>query len=115
MSGISVTPEDVLKARGSNFLDDMDTVYSEKDGRICVVAKKNEMPVCWNCGQPFSLSHPDLEAVEKTPVGGTVPIMLHRRCEKNGKKVFSMSSVLEVSKGLGLRRTVARVIKPFLK
>ncbi len=112
---ISVTPDDVLKARKSNFLDDMDTVYSEKDGRICVVAMKDGAHVCWGCGEPFSMMSPNLEAIEKTPMGGTVPIILHRKCtDSKNLKQFSFASLLEISKGLSLRRTIAKVAKPFL-
>lgn len=113
-AGISITPDDVLKARGSNFLDEMDTVYSPKDGRICVVAKHQGAYVCWGCGDQFVQGHPDLGETEKTSLGGTVPIILHIKCADRSHRPFSFASVMEASKGLSLRRAVAKAIKPFL-
>lgn len=112
MFGIAVTPDDVLKARGSNFLDDMDTFHSPRYG-LGVIAVKDGVQVCWGCGEPFDDHERELRGHEK--LHGTVPVMLHYRCLDSKKlKQYSMPSVEQASKGLSLRRLVARVTKPFL-
>jgi len=113
MNGISITPDDVLKARKSNFLDDMDTTYSKRDGRIVTVAMKDGVHVCWGCGEPFDEEEKDERSHEKFV--GEVPVLLHRKCLDPKKlQQYSLPSVAEVSKGLSLRRMVAKVTKPFL-
>lgn len=111
---ISVTPEDVLKARGSNFLDDMDT-YTSAKGELGVVAMKDGCHICWACGDLFDFEEGSLRPHDKYTGGpGSPPVMVHRKCALGTRQQFSMPSVAEVSRGLGLRRLVAKVAKPFI-
>jgi hypothetical protein len=111
---ISITPDDVLKARGSNFLDDMDT-YSSAKGELGVVAMKDGCHICWACGDLFDLEEGSLRPYDKYTGGpGSPPVMVHRKCALATRQQYSMPSVAEVSRGLGLRRTIAKVMKPFL-
>ncbi len=132
--GISVTPDDVLKTRGlSNSLDDMDMIMSPHGGHLVCVAMKSGVHVCWACCEPFD---PEVRAeslLEKLPEGrpgrdaeghqtGNVPVGVHRKCwNAKDRKVFvdmkdqprptALQSVLEVSRGLQLRKLVAKATR----
>lgn len=103
------TPEDVVKARGTNALADMDTITSPHGGHLVVVAQSRDSSgmleyVCWACTEPFEPENRDLAGVEKISPGGTVPVLLHRRCA-GPRKIMSIG---DVSKGLQIRRAVAK-------
>jgi hypothetical protein len=106
------TPEDVQKARGTNHLDDMDTITSPHNGMLVVVAQKRDSSgmlehVCWACGEPFEPEKRDLAGVEKVSPGGTVPVLLHRKCA-GARKIISVG---QATQGLQLRRAVAKGFK----
>lgn len=110
---IQITPEEVLKARGTNHLDDMDLIYSPYGGHIVCVAQKRDSNgflehVCWACGEPFEPEHRAFAGVEKVPPGGTVPVLLHRRCNEERKTIIDMASA---TRGLSLRRAIAQGVK----
>jgi hypothetical protein len=109
---VQITPEEVLKARGSNFLDDMDTIVSPFGGHLVVVAMARDgggmlEHVCWACGEPFEPEQRDLAGVEKMQPGATTPVLLHRKCE-GARKIISVG---QASKGLQLRKAVAQGFK----
>lgn len=110
---IQITPDEVLKARGTNHLDDMDTIYSPYGGHIVVVAQKRDsqgmlMHVCWACGEPFEPEHRSLAGVEKVAPGGTTPVLLHRKCNEERRTVIDMASA---TRGLSVRRAIAQGVK----
>lgn len=114
---IQITPEEVQKARGTNHLDEMDMIYSPHGGHIVVVAQKRDSSgmlqhVCWACGEPFEPEHRALAGVEKTPPGGTVPILLHRKCNEERRTIIDLG---QASRGLALRRAVAQGLKAAAK
>lgn len=109
---IQFTPEEVQKARGTNGLDDMDTIVSPFGGHLVVVAQKRDSNgmlehVCWACSEPFEPEDKSLAGVEKIAPGGTVPVLLHRRCA-GPRKIISVG---DATKGLSLRRAVAKAYK----
>jgi hypothetical protein len=110
---IQFTPEEVQKARGTNHLDDMDLIHSPFGGHIVVVAQKRDSSgmlahVCWACGEPFEPEHRSLAGVEKVAPGGTVPVLLHRKCKEERKTIIDMASA---TRGLSLRRALAKGVK----
>lgn len=110
---IQITPEEVLKARGTNHLDDMDTIYSPNGGHIVCVAQKRDSNcyleyVCWACGEPFEPQHRSLAGVEKVAPGGTVPVLLHRKCNEERRTIIDMASA---TRGLSVRRAIAQGVK----
>ncbi|MGL4255614.1 MAG: hypothetical protein ACRCSL_04715 [Microbacterium sp.] len=110
---IQITPEEVQKARGTNHLDDMDMIQSPHGGHLVVVAQKRDssgmlLHVCWACGEPFEPEHRALAGVEKTPPGGTVPVLLHRKCNEERRTIIDLG---QASRGLRLRRTLAQGMK----
>ena len=96
-------------AANATHLDDIDTMPSERDGRIVVVAMKNWegqgtlRHVCWQCGQLFRAHIPKLRGVEVT-WGGT-RIMLHAQCV-DGKP--NPSVYFKTLAGLQARRSLAK-------
>ena len=113
MTLISITPDDVLKARGTNHLDDMDMIISPFGGHLVCVAQQRDshgmlMHVCWACGEPFEPENPKLAGVEKKPEGGTVPILLHRRCNEERRPFIDMATA---TRGLSFRRAMAQGVK----
>jgi len=120
---IKVTDDDDLKARGlANKLDDLDMLISPHDGALVPVAMKNGVHVCWGCCEPFDPEDKGLRMVEMRPPGSVVRVGIHARCIDPSKRpIFSdmggdrsLQSVKEVSKGLQVRRMVARAVKPFI-
>lgn len=112
MTLIQITPEEVQKARGTNGLDDMDTIVSPFGGHLVVVAQKRDAHgmldhVCWACTEPFEPEDRNLAGVEKIAPGGTVPVLLHRRCA-GPRKIISVG---QATQGLSLRRAVAQGYK----
>ena len=107
-----ILSDDEQRAKGAGSFDDMDMIYSPHGGHIVVVAQKRDsggmlQHVCWACGELFEPDrNPDLAGVEKVQPGGTVPILLHRRC--SGKS--NLKSFFEASKDVGSRagRAAAR-------
>lgn len=122
--GIKVTEEDDLKARGlANNATDLDMIISPRDGSLVPVAVHHGAHVCWGCFELFDESDPKLRMVEIRPNNqGTVRVGVHAKCvdPKNRKPFVDMKgsrelqSVEEVSKGIKLRRMVAKVVKPFV-
>lgn len=131
---IQVTPDDVLKTRGlSNSLDDMDMIMSPHGGHLVCVAMKSGCHVCWACCEPFDPEDPPLRLIEKLPEGrpgidaeghatGRVPVGVHRKCwNSKDRKIFvdmkgqpnptRLQSIVEASRGLQLRKLVARATK----
>lgn len=107
------TDEDVVKARGTNHLDDMDLIKSPFGGHLVCVAQKRDssgmlVHVCWACGEPFEPEHRMLAGAEKVPPGGTVPILLHRKCKEERKTIIDMATA---TRGLSVRRAVAKGFK----
>lgn len=107
------TPEEVVKARGTNHLDDMDMIHSPYGGHLVVVAQHRDssgmlVHVCWACGEPFEPEDRALAGVEKTPPGGTVPVLLHRKCNEARKPIIDLGAA---SRGLSLRRAIAQGTK----
>lgn len=107
------THEDVVKARGTNHLDDMDLIRSPFGGHLVCVAQKKDSSgflqhVCWACGGPFEPEHRRLAGVEKVSPGGTVPVLLHRKCDEERKPFIDMATA---TRGLRLRRAVAQGVK----
>lgn len=126
--GIQVTPEEVLRCRGiSNHLDDLDLVVAQPPspyaGKLVAVAMCEGVHVCWACGEPFDFETSALRMLEKLVDGGTVPVGIHRKCfDPKSRKVFvdmktsdPLPSVADASKGLQLRRRVARAVKATAK
>lgn len=126
---IKVTDDDTLKARGlANRLDDMDMIMSPVDQKLVCVAMKHGVHVCWGCCEPFDPEEKGLRFTEvRLPrehahQPAEVRVGLHARCVDPSKRpIFSdmgsdrkLQSVEEVTKGLRLRRTVARAVKPFV-
>jgi hypothetical protein len=107
VTAIHIKDQDLVDARHSTFLDDMDMVYSDKGGHIVCVAVKSGVHVCWQCGEPFVQWDNKLGEVEKRVAGATVPIYVHRRCF-NG---YHRKSFAFVMKGLQTRRAVADIVK----
>lgn len=110
---IQITPEEVMKARGTNHLDDMDMIQSPFGGHLVVVAQKRDssgmlVHVCWACGEPFEPEHRALAGVEKTPPGGPTPILLHRKCKEERKTFIDLATA---TRGLSLRRMIAQGTK----
>lgn len=119
---IKVTSDEELSARGlANRLDDMTMEISPYGGHLVCIAICDGCQVCWACCEPFGDGPEAL--LEKRPGGSTVPVGIHRKCfNPKDRRPFSdmggrreLQSVSEVSKGLRLRRTVAKVVKPFLQ
>jgi hypothetical protein len=91
----------------------MDTIQSPFGGHLVVVAQKRDssgmlMHVCWACGEPFVPEDRSLAGVEKCPPGGPTPILLHRKCNEARKPIIDLGAA---SRGLSLRRAVARAVK----
>jgi hypothetical protein len=89
---------------------------------VCVI-KHHGSHVCWGCmeifGAPFTPDGPH----EVMVGGGTVPVLLHRKCvDPKNRKIFSdmkgdkrrLQSVEEVTKGLRIRKSLASAAKPFV-
>lgn len=117
---IKITPEEVLKCRGiSNHLDDIDMIYMGDDRHICVVAVSQGCHVCWACGEPFNPQVPALTLLEKRVDNGAVPVGIHYKCfDPKARKPFSdlkphepLPTVAEASRGLQLRKQVAKATK----
>ena len=106
---------------------ELDTVYGQAGGPyagliVCVV-KHHGAHVCWGCmelfGAPFTPEGPH----EMVPPGGTVPILMHRKCvDPKNRKLFSdmggskrIQPAEEVTKGFRIRRALAQAVKPFLQ
>lgn len=107
-------------------ITELDTVYGVQGGPyqgliVCVV-KHHGCHVCWGCmemfGAPFTPEGPH----EVVPPGGTVPILLHRKCiNPKNRKAFSdmkeprrLQTAEEVTRGFRVRRALAMAVKPFL-
>ncbi|NJN63466.1 MAG: hypothetical protein HC882_00380 [Acidobacteria bacterium] len=104
---IRVTPEEVTRARGATFLDNMDIIYSPRDGSMIPVAMKHGVHVCWQCGEPFEPNVRGLELVEKiSEAGATTRVGVHARCYAGPPRRF-----FQVTTGLGFRRKLAEVAK----
>jgi len=120
VNGISVTPDDVLKARGlSGRLTDMTLEISPFGGHLVAVAQFEGCNVCWGCCEPFDFDGPN-RMIEVKPGGGSTPVGLHAKClDPKARKIFSdmasnrLQTVEEVSAALRVRRLVSRVAKPF--
>lgn len=113
MANFSITPEEVQKAKGAVFLDDLDMIISPKGGHLVPVAMKNGVHVCWGCGEPFDENEQRLRMVEMRVGGGPVPIGMHAGCVSGNRKV--QVSVFDTLRGFELRRTMARVAKPLIE
>lgn len=120
---IQITPDEVLRCRGiSNHLDDIDMVYAPGDGHIIVVAVSQGCHVCWGCGEPFNPNVPALTMLEKRVDNGAVPVGIHYKCfDPKARKPFSdlgahepLPTVAEASRGLQLRKQVAKATKTIL-
>lgn len=110
MANFSITPDEVAKARGATFLDDLDMIISPDGGHLVPVAMKNGIHVCWGCGEPFDPAKFAKAMVEMRVQGGVVPVGMHRGCVGRKPRV----SVFEQLRGLELRRTMASVAKPLI-
>lgn len=117
---IQVTPDEVLRTRGlSNRLTDMTMEISPHGGHLVCIAQLDGCNVCWACCEPFDPEVPGERLIEKRPDGGTVPVGIHRKCfSPKERKAFSdmggstrLQGVEEVSRGLRLRRLVAKSVK----
>lgn len=104
---IRITPEEVTRARGATFLDNMDIIYSPRDGTMVPVAMKHGVHVCWQCGEPFEPNRRGLELVEKvSDPGATTRVGVHAKCVAGPPRRF-----FQVTNGLGFRRKMAEVAK----
>lgn len=103
-----ISPTDLDSAKYSNFLDDFDMVMSPFGGHLVVVAMKNGVHVCWQCGEQYDPNDHKLAMVEKRTPGATVPCGVHRKCVAgpSTRKSFHV-----IAKGLQVRRAVADIVK----
>lgn len=114
MTGIAITPEEVVKARGATFLTDLDMIISPNGGHLVPVAMYQGVHVCWGCGEPFDPNDRELRLVEMRPKDSYIPVGMHFKCCGAGRKA-AVSNPLETIRGLQLRRMMAKAAKPFVE
>lgn len=107
MTSIHVTPDEVLKARGTNHFSDMDLIMSPKDGALVAVAMSHGCHVCWACGELFDNEDNKLRQEEKQI--GHSRVLLHRKCAFHEPKAYV--DMATATRGLGLRRMVAKGVQ----
>lgn len=113
MANFSITPEEVQKARGATFLDDLDMVISPNGGHLVPVAMKHGVHVCWGCGEPFDPAKDRLRMVEMRPKDSVIPVGMHVGCV--GANRAPRASVFDTLRGFELRRSMAAVAKPLIE
>jgi hypothetical protein len=111
MANFSITPDEVLKARGATFLSDLDMVISPNGGHLVPVAMNHGVHVCWGCGEPFGGMRDRNRMVEMRPPGSVVPVGMHSGCVGRRPRV----SVADTLRGFELRRKMAQVAKPMIE
>lgn len=107
MTAIHITPDEVLKARGTNHFSDMDLITSPKDGMLVAVAMHHGCHVCWACGELFDGENEKLRGTEKQI--GTSRVLLHRKCAFHEPKAYV--DMATATRGLSLRRMVAKGVQ----
>lgn len=112
-----------LDVRGvANEATELDMIQSPRDGSLVPIVMHHGVHVCWGCMEPFDESEPKLRLVEMRCPGASVRVAIHHKCiDPRNRKIFSdmggsreLQSVAEVSRGLKLRRMVARAVKPLM-
>ncbi len=112
-----------LDVRGvANQATEIDMIISKIDGTLVPIVMHHGVHVCWGCMEQFDEEERDLRLTEmRTP--GSVRVAVHRKCvDPKNRKVFSdmggsreLQSVQEVSRGLKIRRMVAKAVRPFVQ
>ncbi len=98
-------------ALNATHLDDFDMCTAKNGPPLncsLVVAQKNGVHVCWQCGEGFVDHIPALKMVEQKM--GYVWIGLHSKCTA-GNRVISAKSVNETIEGVKYRRKLASAAK----
>lgn len=106
----------------ANAATELDMIQSPRDGTLVPVVMHHGVHVCWGCFEPFDESVPKLRLTEIRTPGATVRVAVHAKCvDPKNRKVFSdmggsreLQSVAEVSRGIQVRRMVAKAVKPFM-
>lgn len=111
---IDIKGNDLDDARHANFLDEMDMIISPNDGKLVCVAMKYGMHCCWQCGEPFDTSDPQMCLVEKLPAltkhstdDGRTRVGVHKKCLHG----FEKKPFWFLVKGHQTRRAVADIVK----
>jgi len=111
MTNFFLVDGDEQRARGAEYLDDVDLIYSKEacgpwGPSLVVVAQREGMHVCWRCGEHFDPSSRKQKPVET--VTGHSRVLLHAACVAPAK---SMRSFHDITRGLQARRFFARAVK----
>lgn len=116
----AIVDDDTLAARGlAANATDLDMITSPLTGELVPVAMHHGVHVCWGCFEPFDPMTSGLALVEMRPPGSVVKVGVHAKCvNPKNRKIFSdmggstaLQSVEEVSRGLAMRKRVARIVK----
>lgn len=94
-------------AEDAACFDDVDLIEGP-DGKLGMVAVNKGRRVCQRCGDQFDQSD---KRMRMTPVWlwpGAPPVYLHAKCEKDPVRIF------QTFKGLGVRRSLAKIAKATL-
>lgn len=115
---------DNLEVHGiANQITELDMIQSLRDGSLVPVVMHYGVHVCWGCMEPFEEGDSKLRMTEIRTPGSTVRVAVHAKCvDPRNRKVFSdmggsreLQSVQEVTRGLRLRKMVAKVVRPLVE
>lgn len=106
----------------ANAVTELDMITSPRDGSLVPIVMHHGIHVCWGCMEPFDDAEPKLRLEEYRAPGATVRVAIHKKCaDPRNRKIFSdrgesreLQSVEEVSRGLRIRKAVARAVQPFV-
>ena len=106
----------------ANQATELDMIQSPRDGSLVPIVMHHGVHVCWGCMEPFDDSDPKLRLEEYRAPGATVRVAIHKKCaDPRNRKIFSdrggnreLQSVAEVSRGLRVRKAVAKAVQPFV-
>lgn len=113
-----------LDVRGvANRATEIDMIISKIDKTLVPIVMHHGVHVCWGCMEQFDEEERDLRLTEMRTPGSVVRVAVHRKCvDPKNRKVFSdmggsreLQSVQEVSRGLKIRRMVAKAVRPFVE
>jgi hypothetical protein len=110
----------------ANQVTELDMINSPRDGSLVPIVMHYGIHVCWGCMEPFDADDPKLRLEEFRAPGATVRVAIHRKCaDPKNRKIFSdrgenreLQSVAEVSRGLRIRKAVAKAVQavqPFVQ
>ena len=103
-------------ARGLPTMDDVDIIYSQKDGAMVTVAQNHGVHVCWYCGDMFEHTPTSKKRGVEVSTGGEwgTRILLHAGCVGKKPREHRGGFLGRALNSIQSNRMISKVTKPFL-